>query len=354
LIHFYKSVILFQMICYDSLSVSRSKVFLLIIIQSQPCIDVDNHLRSFQRQRQTEIQTADEDVSSLNLTRFQKEDTEELDFQNWLQEKKNLNLHIETICKKYSKDVKMDLPSQSFMFDSKHNLLFCRNAKVGTTSWLKNFLMISDQNQKQLSGKINGGNLHSIVPELFKLPAALRKYSELRNLVEKSISFSVVRHPFERLVSAYQDKVIDRRDKHYAYVTKKLDFQYGGVNFRNFIQMILDDSERNCRSPAHCGLDKHWKPFISRCGYCDAPYNFIVKAESFRQDQKFLGKMANVTFAETESHVSSGGSTKSLAKKYFSELKTNTVKKLYHLYKVDFQLFQYSPDLYIQYSKKTI
>ena len=47
-----------------------------------------------------------------------------------------------------------------------------------------------------------------------------------------------------RLVSAYQDKVIDRRDKHYAYVTKKLDFQYGGVNFRNFIQMILDDSER--------------------------------------------------------------------------------------------------------------
>ena len=55
-----------------------------------------------------------------------------------------------------------------------------------------------------------------------------------------------------------------------------------------------------------------------------------------------------------ESHVSSGGSTKSLAKKYFSELKTNTVKKLYHLYKVDFQLFQYSPDLYIQYSKKTI
>ena len=61
------------MIYYDSLSVSRSKVFLLIIIQSQPCIDVDNHLRSFQRQRQTEIQTADEDVSSLNLTRFQKE-----------------------------------------------------------------------------------------------------------------------------------------------------------------------------------------------------------------------------------------------------------------------------------------
>ena len=74
------SVILFQMIYYDSLSVSRSKVFLLIIIQTQPCVDVDNHeltsLLSFQRQRQQlEIQTEDEDVSisSLNLTRLQKE-----------------------------------------------------------------------------------------------------------------------------------------------------------------------------------------------------------------------------------------------------------------------------------------
>ena len=56
----------------------------------------------------------------------------------------------------------------------------------------------------------------------------------------------------------------------------------------------------------------------------------------------------------SESHVSSGGSTKSLAKKYIAELETNIVKKLYHLYKVDFELFQYNPDLYIQYSKKTI
>ena len=47
--------------------------------------------------------------------------------------------------------------------------------------------MISDQNQKQLSGKINGGNLHSIVPELFKLPADLRKYSELRFKYKQSV-----------------------------------------------------------------------------------------------------------------------------------------------------------------------
>ena len=45
-------------------------------------------------------------------------------------------------------------------------------------------------------------------------------------------------------------------------------------------------------------------------------------------------------------HVSSGGSTKELAKKYFAQLSLDTVKKLYSIYQVDFEMFGYSPQLY--------
>jgi len=332
------------MIFNDATCLPRPTVFLLIII-NQPCAAI--HLQTSPLLSITQSG----DVFSKNVT-CQAKNEEDSDYQIWLKEKKSLNLHIQTICKKYDKDVKTHFSHQSFMFDSEHNLLFCRNAKVGTSSWLKNFIMISDKTHMLKSGEINGGNLHSTVPKLFKLPTAINNYSDFRNLVENSISFSIVRHPFERLVSAYQDKVIDRRDEHYAYVVMKLKLQYGGVNFYNFVQMVLDDSERICRSTAICGLDKHWRPFISRCGYCDVPYSIIVKAENYLVDQKFLGKMANVTFAELESHVSSGGSTRSLAKKYFAELETNMVKKLYQIYKIDFEMFQYSPDLFINYSKK--
>lgn len=52
-----------------------------------------------------------------------------------------------------------------------------------------------------------------------------------------------------------------------------------------------------------------------------------------------------------ESHVSSGGSTRNLARKYFSELDIMTVRRLYEFYKVDFEMFGYSPDEYFEIAK---
>ena len=55
----------------------------------------------------------------------------------------------------------------------------------------------------------------------------------------------------------------------------------------------------------------------------------------------------------SESHVSSGGSTKDLAKKYFSELDKTMVRKLYEFYKVDFEMFDYNPDEYFKVAKNS-
>ena len=47
-----------------------------------------------------------------------------------------------------------------------------------------------------------------------------------------------------------------------------------------------------------------------------------------------------------ESHVSSGGNTGELARRYFSQLSLDTMQRLYQLYQVDFNMFGYSPQLY--------
>ena len=78
-----------------------------------------------------------------------------------------------------------------------------------------------------------------------------------------------------RLVSAFQDKLVDQSDKFYKRVVDNIVKTYGEINFENFVRMIFKNSKIRCRRLNKCGLDKHWKPFISRCGYCDIPYKVI-------------------------------------------------------------------------------
>ena len=46
--------------------------------------------------------------------------------------------------------------------------------------------------------------------------------------------------------------------------------------------------------------------------------------------------------------MSSGGSTKELTRKYFTEINIITARKLYELYKVDFEMFGYNPEEYFK------
>ena len=163
-----------------------------------------------------------------------------------------------------------------------------------------------------------------------------------------------------RLVSAYQDKLVDSK-----YAVSKFDYAdyittFGQPSFPSFVQMLLARRKKLCSEveEGRCLLDRHWRSFISQCGFCDINYTVIAKSESFTEDLKFIGKLANVDFKNigrldiliqiflintltVGSHHSSGGSTKELAKKYFSELSLGTVKKLY---------VYLCPQLYYDYS----
>ena len=51
-------------------------------------------------------------------------------FNNWIEKQATLKQNIQRVCKKYGLSVKKIVPSHEFIFDSEHNILFCRNAKV--------------------------------------------------------------------------------------------------------------------------------------------------------------------------------------------------------------------------------
>ena len=95
-----------------------------------------------------------------------------------------------------------------------------------------------------------------------------------------------------------------------------------------------------------CNLDVHYRPFISRCAYCDLNYLVISKLENFTEDRKFIGQILGLQLEKLEAHKSSGGNTKEVSKDYFRMLDNNTVDKLYKIYGVDLEMFDYNFDQY--------
>ena len=55
----------------------------------------------------------------------------------------------------------MFITGNELIWDKNHNLLYCRNAKVGSTSWLTIFLLLSEYRELYLNGTIYTEELQS-------------------------------------------------------------------------------------------------------------------------------------------------------------------------------------------------
>ena len=106
------------------------------------------------------------------------------------------------------------------------------------------------------------------------------------------------------------------------------------------------------RTLSTCSFNRHWLPYIKSCALCNFDYTAVGKLETMQQDLLFIGQMAGTELVKNVStNPSSGGSTSQLAKEYFSQVDRGDVIKLYQLYKIDFDMFGYSADDYINMAK---
>ena len=102
-----------------------------------------------------------------------------------------------------------------------------------------------------------------------------------------------------------------------------------------------------------CDVDLHWIPYTATCAPCSIEYTAVARLENLSQDLAYIGQLAGMEFENIEvKNPSRGGSSSDLAIEYFREVKKEDVEKLYQLYKIDFQLFGYSPHLYVEAARK--
>ena len=92
------------------------------------------------------------------------------------------------------------------LWNYEHRLAYCPNAKTGTSTWMHVLLGLVPwlSSTAAQSGDWRG-HFHAAAQRLFQMPM---KWPGGKELFDRLFSFVFVRHPFVRLVSAYQDKVI--------------------------------------------------------------------------------------------------------------------------------------------------
>ena len=120
------------------------------------------------------------------------------------------------------------------VWDVIHNIVFCPIAKVASTSWFLNFLQMSGVNLENIDtvlnqipelnrtagenwqGSAGGRGIRAVTRYIYE-PPNVENLTELTEMFNKMTGFMMVRHPFVRLVSAYEDKMLNPHPFPYKY-----------------------------------------------------------------------------------------------------------------------------------------
>ncbi len=116
-------------------------------------------------------------------------------------------------------------------------------------------------------------------------------HSEIQSRLQSHLKFMFVRHPLERLLSAYRSKFQDLSDrtlyfrKQFGRLVarfRKIRLPGGPVNdvtFPEFVRLVLDLQRSK---------DRHWAPMASLCHPCQIQYDFIGRFEKLEEDSNQL------------------------------------------------------------------
>ena len=151
------------------------------------------------------------------------------------------------------------------MFLEKYSLLYCWIHKAASSSWNRVFFEMSNTTVPE------DDFLHA-ANHIFRPRDSVSRQHLLDNA---AVSFAFVRHPFERLVSAYRDKFELATETEQGlflfkfYSAQILDLPESSImtekipmpSFRQFVTYLLDVSDLD--------YNDHWLPFWLHCNFCD-------------------------------------------------------------------------------------
>ncbi|XP_063242601.1 carbohydrate sulfotransferase 11 [Bacillus rossius redtenbacheri] len=243
-----------------------------------------------------------------------------------------------------------------FLISRPHRLVWCNVFKAASTSWMYNFNVLAGYSPKFLRSS-------KVVPlSLARVKYPRPSAEQLRAALNDSIAFLIVRHPLERLLSAYRDKlqfslphtlhqrlgaeiVAKYRDPSRRQHKGKGNRNPRWPTFSEFVKYLVDVHKNG--EP----FDMHWAPVMQFCTPCQVDFHVIIKFETLQEDQNYLIHLAGLqnTIKPEWKNPAKGRSTNKLISSYYSQLSRMQILQLYDIYRYDFELFGYTLEGYLDY-----
>ena len=168
-----------------------------------------------------------------------------------------------------------------------------------------------------------------------------------------------MRHPFERIVSAYNDKMTTNEGQtgHYNEVSRLINKKYkilrddprdrtepddGLATFEDFVNHLV-------RLGSPWNRDEHWRQYETICDPCHHNYDVIMKFDTFYDEFKYIKKYLNVS----ERHLKAffppwkHRTNPNVTSVYMESIPRTLRHQLYEVYKKDFELFGYEKPSYV-------
>lgn len=243
-----------------------------------------------------------------------------------------------------------------FFVNRDYHLIWCNVFKAASTSWIYNFNRLAGYSTQFL--KSSKAVPVSLARQRYPRPTA----EELAHYLNDSVSFLIVRHPFERLLSAYRDKLEQslpntfhsklgvRIVNQYRIKDRKNRIKHSPryPTFEEFVRWLL------CEWRAGNELDMHWTPVLQFCTPCQVRFDIIAKFETLQEDQNYLIKHVHLEhiIKPEWKNPTRGPQTRDVMKNYFQQLTKGQIADLYDMFKYDFELFEYSPNEYLEIGRQ--
>nr|CAB3230892.1 carbohydrate sulfotransferase 8 [Phallusia mammillata] len=232
----------------------------------------------------------------------------------------------------------------------KYKLLYCQIPKVGTTNWLKIFAKL--QMKVDPESKVEEiNNAHNIKLELLSYLRPAERDEVLRDYTK----FLVVRDPFERVLSAFKDKLEWRRElkgpifrKLASTIVdryrKKGNLTNDGFNritkvprFEEFLRFVVDPSSTDVEM--HYSEPRHWLPQHKLCYPCNIDYDYLLRIDNISDEADFLLNEVGIPDKVRYPNSTSKSPYNEMLPAYFSNVSPDVVNALYHYYELDYRLF---------------